>query len=249
MSDVFVVNPKYTAYATQKSDKMPANRPVFTLFLGIVGTFGIFISLLLLVNMVMGWANWIDAIQNKIVTAGYVTDRREEPLTADESNYFLSYEYTTAEGETFDSEQPVDIDFYNLVPIGYELSIRYYREDPSQSELAADNEIPLALTLLTGIIGGVVFVLVRSGVRAVQYDNKLRGGQRIAAQIVQTRGSYDTDGDFQLNLQVQFTSPQSNQPIQFEKTVNGYNIKEDTMPDDGGTVMVQFVDDTLYQLL
>lgn len=250
MSQIFVVNPQYTAYATGQQNKMPANQPFFTLFLGTIGLFGLFMTLLLSAAMVSDWVSWVQAVQTRVGTVGIITGRAEiEGEDDDETTYYLQYEYTTIEGETFEDEHVVDIDFFNLIPVGYEMPIRYDIDDPARSEFASDNEIPLALTLLTLIIGGVVLSLTGAGWRAARDDARIRNGQRVEAEIVEAHGTYDSDGDFLLKLQVAFTSPTTNERITFEHTAQGYNIKPDTMPDDGTAAAVQYIDEKHYQLL
>ncbi len=262
-TDVFLLNPD-NADILQGTQRAPYSGKKMSralkLILVIMMTFYMALTFLGLVWMVSALVDWAALNQDGIITEGRLIDRdvtlsRMERPARTISTYYLTYEYTTSDGQTLEGESQVTEEAYQSYRYNSPVQVLYLKDTPAVSRLAEENafEFPRVVVFIGGINGLMAFFTVwllwrdMRQQRRYKRDGRIMQGYVVAPKLVvgEVQGKPITN----LYLNYRIVSPITGEEIHRLKQQRRDDLTEADLPREGSRLAVLYVNDRLFTVL
>lgn len=255
---VMLLNPDNKQYLAGKK-KYPATSangcalPFMSVFL-LVGIFIIGIA-------IKAWYDYFLLTSEGISAWATYVDKRIDH-DDDVDNYYITFTYQV-DGVTYTDEAGVSSELYDSVPNGEPLRITYALSNPSIVTMGEPSSA-LALGMTAFAIfwnlfnGGITYVLIYDIWWVRQFTSS---GRLILGEVVHSKASGDSDGNYTVSIGYGFTSPTSNRWIKGKashvrndlkpKGKNDKAKKDMSVPEfeQGQPLLIAYLDDKKHRVL
>ncbi|MEO8611994.1 MAG: DUF3592 domain-containing protein [Chloroflexota bacterium] len=245
--DVFLFNPGNRQFLEGKTQQLAPQNPR-------TGYILLFLLPFLLVGVsVLIWAGvnlyqWNEVNQTGI---GGVADISDKHISSSDGSdtYYLSYRFSNGEN-SYTHEQSVSSGLYNRTEIGSKLDIIYVPDQPNIVVITGRANVPwfpMGFAICWNLLVWPIFVSTLAGI----WKNRLleKQGHVIDGQVVASKGSTDSDGDFTLQLTYTFYSPNGSQLIQGTAQHTRNDLKESALLAPGAHIAILYRKDNHHKPL
>jgi hypothetical protein len=241
----FLLDPDNKPFATGASHRLPAGgQGCVLLFLSIFVLAGLFMA----AEVARRWAHVAILSTNYVETEGQVLGR--EIQDDDGATYYVTYRFV-ANDQVHTIRESVEKTVFHSLEEGQSATVRYAPRDLSIATIAPGHVGGLlALTGFCLLWDGTVLVISAVMAREILKRRKLaRHGQRIMGKILRSAGHRDSDGDFVLDLEFHFRSPQTGDWIEDSESHIRKDLEDEPLPPAGTPVHVLYLDDETHLVL
>lgn len=243
--DVFLVDPRHTAYVTGESPylqdgALPWIKRIIILLLVIV-SIGLFVS-----EFIVGDEGFV-MVNAEILTL-------DETTTDADTIYFIVYRFQDENGNTITNEKDITREVYNRLNSAETVSIKYIPELPESATLDVEQtqffeQVQGTLFLLIVFIAVLVYILIFWVVRPAWHNQHLEtNGWLVKAKLSNAHPTTSWFNAHIVNITFHFSTPQG-------KTIRGSvskqrpDLKKKSLPFLGTPMTVLYVNDRLWKIM